>query len=51
LAKGVFLSYAGHASRFSDNYFDLLPGIEKKVVFSSEATGELLQIRTYLNGR
>ena len=34
LAKNVYLNYSGIEGFFSDNYFDLLPGIEHKVTFT-----------------
>jgi len=34
LAKNVYLNFAGIEGFFSDNYFDLLPGKECKVVFT-----------------
>jgi beta-mannosidase len=42
LAKSVFISCAGVEGLFSDNYFDLLPGVVKRVTFSTEAeTGDI----------
>lgn len=37
LAKNVFLSTPGIETTFSDNYFDLLPNVSKKVSFKTEA--------------
>ena len=34
LAKNVYLNFAGIEGFFSDNYFDVLPGKEYKVIFS-----------------
>jgi beta-mannosidase len=36
LAKNVFLEFAGVAGRFSDNYFDLLPGHDTRVRFTPQ---------------
>ena len=51
LAKDLYLDFPGVAGRFSDNYFDLVPGIEKWVRFlPAEGAAmppiEQLQIRT-----
>jgi len=34
LAKNVYLNFAGIEGFFSDNYFDLLPGKQYKVIFT-----------------
>ena len=33
VARDIFLSFGDIPGRFSDNFFDLLPGVEKRVVF------------------
>ena len=35
LAKNVFITFAGITGIYNDNYFDLLPGIEKTITFKS----------------
>ncbi len=35
LAKDVFIEIPFHGARFSDNFFDLLPGVARKIVISS----------------
>jgi beta-mannosidase len=40
LAKNVYLSYDEAEGWYSDNYFDLLPGESKTVVFETQATIE-----------
>jgi beta-mannosidase len=37
-AKDVYLSFDNTDGFFTDNYFDLLPGTEKKIVFQSGQT-------------
>lgn len=51
LAKGVMLEFEGSDGRFTDNYFDLLPGEKKVVEFQSAGavTGNL-KVRSYLPG-
>jgi beta-mannosidase len=34
LAKNLYLNFTGTEGLFSDNYFDLLPGIERKITFT-----------------
>jgi len=36
LAKDLFLNFEGEEGFFSDNYFDLLPGITRKITFTSK---------------
>lgn len=35
LVKDVFVEFSVHGARFSDNFFDLLPGEIKKIIISS----------------
>ena len=54
LAKNVYLQWEGREGFFSENYFDLLPGEEKRVVFSLKEESnnpdkEHLQIRTLVD--
>lgn len=51
LAKGVMLEFENRDGHFSDNYFDLVPGEKKEVVFvPGEGAGVgNLQIQSYLN--
>jgi len=39
LAKNVYLNFNGIEGFFSDNYFDLLPGVERKIIFTPKDTG------------
>lgn len=41
LIRGVFLSFPEEEGRFSENYFDILPGIEKQVEFEGIWSGEI----------
>ena len=36
LAKNIYLSFPGLKGRFSDNYFDLLPGHKKHLTFITD---------------
>jgi beta-mannosidase len=51
LAKGVMLEFENTPGHFSDNYFDLLPGEEKVVVFKgvlkTEEASKLLRIKFF----
>ena len=38
LAKDVYLNFEGDEGFFDDNYFDVLPGVEKKVIFQLKNT-------------
>ena len=38
LAKYMYLSYENYNGFFTDNYFDLIPGITKKVKFITKET-------------
>lgn len=51
LAKSVYLQFKNSTGIFSDNYFDLLPGEEKKVTFDGAAAADELQITTFLPDR
>ena len=35
-AKYVFVDIAGYTGKLSDNYFDLVPGLEKRIVFNKD---------------
>jgi beta-mannosidase len=41
MARNVYLQWEGTEGFFSENYFDLLPGEERKVTFSPKAKGQL----------
>jgi beta-mannosidase len=51
LAKGVYLQYKNTDGRFSDNYFDLLPGEQKTVMFEGQLGLDELVIQTYFDFR
>jgi beta-mannosidase len=45
-AKYVFIDIAGYRGKFSDNYFDLNPGVEKIITFDkTELRGSDLKIK------
>ncbi len=44
LVKDLFVEFPVHGARFSDNFFDLLPGENKKIIISSP---QILKNRTY----
>jgi beta-mannosidase len=46
LARNVYLEAIGVEGRFSDNYFDLLPGVEKRIRFIPAETFKSQQIKT-----
>jgi beta-mannosidase len=48
LAKDVYLSAAGVKGRFSDNFFDLLPGRTQDVIFLTETAVNLDAFRQTL---
>lgn len=53
LAKNIYLEFLRQPGHFSENYYDLIPGISKKIIFNS-AKGiknpeDLLKIKTLLD--
>jgi beta-mannosidase len=51
LARAVYLSAAGLEGDFSDNYFDLLPGAERRVEFRAARTLSPADFRARLRVR
>lgn len=47
LTKGVMLEFENIAGSFSDNYFDLLPGVQKEIHYTGATTPQLKV--TFLN--
>ena len=53
LAKNIFLEIPGVEGRFSDNYFDLMPGVKKSLEFypisQTEQLNDLVKIKSLFN--
>nr|AEW47940.1 GHF2 protein [uncultured bacterium A2_10]AEW47947.1 GHF2 protein [uncultured bacterium B2_18] len=49
LAKNIMIKYKGEAGRFSDNFFDLLPGQSRDVkIMAKGTTAEIIDDLTYI---